>query len=57
MSKTFQSATGPIRTMGPRDYASMANFLASDIDLSEATQAELNALFIEAIRAGWTVNA
>ena len=45
-------ATTPIK-MTHRDYVSMADFLGSSIDLSEATQTELNLLFLDALELGW----
>jgi hypothetical protein len=37
----------------PRQYADMAIYLASDIDLGDASEGELAALVVEAIAAGW----
>lgn len=37
----------------PRQYADMALFVGSDIDLGAADAVELHALAVEAIAAGW----
>ena len=37
----------------PRQYADMAIYLASDIDLGNATASELDSLAVQAIGQGW----
>ena len=50
---TYQLDRGCDEMFSPREYVSMAQYVHSDIDLGNASAAELDALAVEAIAQGY----